>query len=819
MLSAKLLWRHWNNGEVRVLSLALVLAVIVVTAINGFAERLERSLIKNSHSFLAADRLIKSTTPLPDEWSDQAQLAGLEQATTVTAPSVAYGNTGNALVSVKAVSSGYPLVGELLTSNKPYSSDRIHWQSSKGPPAGDAWVDARILSLVGIALNDQLTIGDLDLTVTRVITQEPDRGAGFSLFSPRVMISAEDLQATGIIQPGSRVAYRWLLSGAESSLDQVIDNLSPALSEHQRLQSIDNAQLGLKRNLEKAQSFMRLAAMMGVLLAGIAIAINAQVFARRHTESIALMKSLGLSARNIRKLYSAQLLLLGVLASTLGLLIGAAIEQVIVSIIKGALEIELVGIGPLPYILSLLTGMACLIGFALPSLWHLPAIPPIRVLRQDVSVNALSSTLTIGLGLATLLGLAFIYSRSITSTAIFALALCLLIIVGTVLSKAFWLILEKTAVGVNFRLAIANINRHFTRSVTQVVIFSGISLLLLVMIAVRTLLIDQWQLSLPKDAPNHFMMNISQTDAPKVKQKLIDSGLDVQPFYPVVRARLTTINNQAPTEQQQAQVEVLAREANLSESITVPESNQLLTGEWWQADAGRQVSVESDVAKELGLSIGDTLGFSVGGLSFDAVVTSTREVNWDSLTPNFYFLFSPKALQEYTPLYLTSLYVENKPAFYDILREYPTIAVVDTDLIITTVRNIIDKVSIAVEFMLWIILAGGAVVMVSALNASMVERWQAASIMRTVGASRRQLFASLGAEFAIIGLTAGVLAAAGAFLVVALLQSQVFTMAIGGSYWLYLGWPLLLTLVITGFGLWLCRRVVLVSPMNVLRNV
>ncbi len=819
MLSLKLLWRNWRSGEIKILTLALLLAIVVTTAINVFAERLEASLLKNSHSFLAADRLLESSSSIPDEWSKQAHQLGIEQGFTARFSSVAYSETQSGLVAIKAVSNNYPLLGDLLTSTDPFASI-TEANTSLGPPSGEAWVDARVLALLSLNLGSSIEVGERKLTVTRVIIREPDRGAGFSLFAPRVLINYQDLESTQIIQPGSRVKYGWLLSASNDKLDALTKWLTPQLTDHQSFKTLDNAQLGLKRNLEKAQSFMRLAAVIGVLLAGIAIAINAQVFARKHTETIALMKSLGLTRQRLRRLYLNQLLILGLLTSAIGMLIGLVLEQIVVYLIRDLLDIELVPVGWQPYALSLVAGVMCLLSFALPYLWHLPSISPLRILRQDVVIKPLSKTIALLIAIATLVLLAWLYSRNFVATAVFAVAIVMLIVFGWLLSKGLWWLLQRGlgAAPVSFRLAMTSIIRHPQRSYTQVIVFASIAMLLLIMVMVRTNLIRQWQLSIPEDAPNHFVMNIAQDELDLVTQSLSEANFELRRFYPIVRGRVATINGAAPSEALKSSVGVLGREANLSTAIELPAENRLISGQWWTESKGPQVSVEAELAQDLGLALGDDITFSIGGLQLTATVSSTRELNWDSMKPNFFFLLSPGALDDFTPSYLTTLHTQEKPLLYQVLREYPTVAVIDIDSIIDTIRDIIAKVSVAVEFMLWIILLGGFLVMISALNASMAERWQSAALMRAVGGSKKQLRTSLSVEFSIVGLTAGILASVGAFVVESVLKRVLFDTTGSWSLWYGLA-PVLLALVIVILGLWFCRRVIVVAPMRVLRDV
>jgi len=846
MLVVRLLWRHWRSGEVKILAAALVLAVAVVTAINVFAERLELSLVQQSHRFLAADRVVRSSYPIPESWRQQAQASRIDQAQTVGFSSMVFAGDSNHLAAIKAVSSRYPLRGELVTSLHPFAVDESLLDTMhEGPPAGEAWVDSRLLPLLNIELGDDIDVGEKRLTVTRVIIREPDRGGGFSLFGARVMMHLDDLAATEVVQPGSRVNYRWLLRSDARKLDRLFEWVTPQMTEHQQLQTIDNAQQGLSSNLTRGQQFMRLAAIIAVLLAGVAIAISSRQFARRHTDQVALLKSLGISRTRIRLLYVGQLSLLALLAGGVGLIIGDVSQRIIVALVESILAIEFEPARAVTYLLALMTSIVCLCGFSLPALWHLPLIPPLKILRRELVVSPLRSSLQYAVGLLALLLLAWAYSQSWLMSIAFALGAIAVIGVSVIIAAGLlwgvrrlnqWLLQwsqqrsAKRADGESYhyswRLALSNIQRQGYQGILHIVIFASIGALLLTLFIVRTNLLEEWRVQLPENTPNHFLLNITATEVEPVESLLAADSIVTSGLYPIVRARLTMINQQVPDAHIQAKAEVLSREANLSWTPQLREDNRLVEGVWWDqwrplnaSDIG--VSIEAGIAADLNVKLNDQLTFSVGGLVLEARVISIRELDWDSMQPNFYFLFSPNALDTFTPMYLTSAYLPpaKKILLQPLLNAFPTIVLIDMDAVIEQIRQIVDQVTQAVELVLWLVMVAGVLVMLAAINASMDERWQSAALLRALGASSRRLLLSLWLEFFIIGLCAGILAIVGAESVVIGLQTIVFKAPIQLhiEFWLWV--PLSFALLISTIGVYYCRRVVTVAPMTVLREV
>lgn len=825
----RLLRRNWRGGEVRILAGSLALAVAVVTAIAVFTDRMEQSLVRQSNSYLAADRVIESRYDIPDAWRQLPTAQKLQQSEVAEFSSMVFagqaGDESMQLVSVKAVASGYPLRGTLEVSQVPFALGEDVRKAQGGPGPGEVWVDSRLMPLMNLKLGDALTLGNRDFKITQVVIREPDSSTGFRVLGPRVMMHWQDLASTGVVLPGSRVVYRWLLAGDEEALRAFVDEITPRLGEHYRLLTLQDAQKNIGRALDRGGRFLMLAGVIGVLLAGVAISIASQQFAQRHIDQVALMKSLGASASRVRSVYVLQMLMLGGLASLLGLMVGEGLQQLITASIASLFQIELLPARVSVYALGLLTGLLCLLCFALPPLWHLPSVPPMRVIRRELDVSVVGRWLKGLLGALALVILVAGYSGDLRLTLSMVIGLAVVIVASALLAA---LLLKMggqlgSRAGSIWRLAMANLRRYRSQSITQIMVFACALMLLMVLFVVRTTLIDDWRLQLPEDAPNHFLLNIAPYQKAEVERLIADQGLQGAPMYPMVLGRLTGKNQQLYTQDDRDRVNTLRRELNLSWARELAADNQIVKGQWWDqwpANDRPGVSVEQEAAEKLGMAVGDELTFSIGGLSLKAEVASIRSVNWDSMTPNFYFLFSPGALDPYAPNYLTSVYIPpQKKAFVNqLLQTYPTVVVLEVDRIIERIRNIIHQVGRAIELVLWLVWLGGVLVLMAAVQASMANRMQEAGLLRALGSGRGLILGSLWLEFALLGGLSGVMAVFGAEGLLIGLQTLVFDQPLTPHYVLWWSGPLGGAVFIGLLGLMACRSIVRVPPNVVLRE-
>ena len=838
MLSLRMLIRTWRGGELGLILWSLILAVAVVTSVSLLAERIEKALTQESSSFLAADLVVRSSKEAPSEWLEEAARLNVSTAKIMGFASIVFFGDELHLASIKAVQDNYPLRGEIKRSTTPFTRDPNLIESvSYGPSKGEAWVDARLLPLLSIQLGDVIELGDITLKISQILVEEPD-GSSYSFFGARVLMNYADIPASGVIQPGSRVTYRYLMAANDPrDFTDYRAWLEPQLDVHDRLITPDEAQASIADTMDKGRRFLLLAGSIGVVLASIALALASHHFASGQTKTVALLKSWGIPASRVRRLYFQQSLWMGLFGSLVGLVIGFLFHHLLLAIVREWLPIELPSAGLRPWITGLATGLLCLVGFTLPALWHLPSQSPLAVLRQDIIVKPLSSAVRVILGVTAIAGLLFWYSNNVYLTLAILVGFGATALASVVAGFALLRLAMNYGqrMGSIWRLALANLWRRRSQSLIQMVGFSGAIALLMIMVVVRTSLIDQWQFQLAEDAPNHFLVNVAPYELEGVRQLVDDNQLETEGWYAMVRGRMTEINDQLITEDQKDSHESFRRELNLSWTTELPEGNKIAKGQWWDADMlsdfntktnaqGQRiapVSLEDELAGELGLELGDRITFSVGGLVFDAEIIGTRTLNWDNMTPNFYFLFPEGMLEEYPRTSMTSLYIppEKKLLVNDILRGFPTVQVIELDKIIDRIRTIVSQVTRGLEVMTLLILGCGILVMFSAVSLSMSERLQESAILRTLGSSRRLILGIQAIEFTTLGVMAGLLASAGAELSVAMLQRFMFDLPFSMHLWLWYTGPILGGLMVGLLGVGYSRRVVVQPPLEVLRNL
>jgi len=829
MQALRMLLRTWRGGQLSLIVWSLVLAVSVVTSVSLLAERIERALTAESSAFLAADLVVRSNKLTQQEWVTKAQQQGIETSQMVSFASMVYHESDMHLASVKAVQSNYPLRGVIKRSTTPFTLDEALIELvDYGPAPGETWVDARLLPLLNIELGDNIELGETVLKVTQIIVEEPD-GGSYSFFGARVLMNWDDVAAAGVVQPGSRVTYKYLMAaGTDADAFASYANwLESQLSVHDRLITPDEAQASIASTMDRGRRFLLLAGSIGVVLAGIALALASHHFAAGQTQQVALLKSWGVSARRVRSLYLQQSLWLGLGGSLAGLAAGYIFSELLISTVREWLPIALPSAGIRPWITGMATGLLCLGGFTLPALWHLPAQSPLAVLRQDIQVKPVNAAVRGIFGIVAVAGLLLWYSNSLMlSLAIlagFAITALATVIIGLIMLR-----LAKNygqRLGSIWRLALNNLWRRKSQSLIQMVGFSGAIALLMIMVVVRTSLVDEWRVQLAEDAPNHFLVNVASYELEAVKTLVEDRGLETAGWYAMVRGRMAAINGELITEAQKDSHESFRRELNLSWTSALPEGNKVTAGKWWddidQATEIAPVSLEDELAAELGLKLGDRITFSVGGLTFESEVVSTRSLNWDNMTPNFYFLFPEGLLEDYPRTSMTSLYIppQKKLLVNELLRKFPTVLVIELDKIIDRIRTIVSQVTRGLEVMTLLILSCGVLVMFAAVSLSMSERLQESAILRTLGSSQRLILGIQWVEFTTLGLMAGLLASIGAEAAVAILQRFMFDMPFALHPWLWLAGPLAGGVLVGALGVGYSRKAVVQPPLEVLRDL
>ena len=817
-----MLARDWRGGELGILVAALVLAVAMVTGISAFTTRLQSALEQESHRFLAADRVVRSSRDLPQEWLQRAGSLGLQTAQTLSFPSMVFaGEDAMFLSSVKAVSDDYPLRGELTYSAEPFGEVA---PVAHGPAPGTVWLDSRLFALLDVAIGDQVGIGEAQFRIAAAARTEPDQAAGFFGVGPRVLMHYSDIPATRVVQPGSRVEYRQLFAGDPAQLETLVAEIEPQLVTGQRLLDVEQGQPGIGSALERAESFLLLAGSLAVVLAGVAIALAARRFSERHTDYVAIMKSLGASSGSINRLYGNSLLLLGIGATVLGCSAGWAMQAIFFRLFAEQLPINPGPAGLRPYAIGLTTAFTCLLCFAWPPLRRLGQASPLRVLRRDMPEENRRSLADYALGLGAVSALMLWYSGDWRLTLAILLGLALTIVLGMAL--ALTLLRGGRLLGMSagsiWRLALAGLQRRGAANALQVVIFAMAIMLLLVLVLVRTSLIEEWQTQLPPDTPNHFMLNISPDAVQEVEQMLRANDVNSEALYPMIRGRVMSVNDEQLPETDDEEEGRRQRGANFTWSDTLPEGNKLLAGSWWEPGSrDAVVSLEQEFAQRLEVEVGDRMGLLIGGQSLEVTVTSIRELDWQSFRPNFFMVFPPRTLADFPATFMTSFHLEpeEKSFLNSFIRRFPTVTVVEMDVVVEQVRAIVDQVSAAIELVLAVIIAAGSLVLVAGVQASVDARMHESSILRALGARKRLILGGLAIEFAALGLFAGLLATLAAEASVYVLQTWVMDMRYVPTPWL---WPVGIALgvvLIAGLGVFSCRKVVSSPPLAVLREL
>ena len=830
--------RDWRAGELRLLFAALLLAVGAVSAVSLFVDRLQRALVAESTSFLGADRVIDASQAIPERFRELARGEGLALADVISFPSMVFAETASPradgrsqLAGVKAVTAGYPLRGVLRVADEPFGASRV---TRDLPALGEVWMDSRLFPALDVAVGDRVVVGYATFTVTAVLAAEPDRGGGFSELAPRLLMRAGDVPDTRVIQPGSRIDYRLSLAGDEAALAALRAAIEADLAPVYRWRSIRDANAAIGGALERAESFLLLGGLLAVLLAGIAVALGAHRYARRHFDHVGVLKTLGATPREIQWGYTGVLLVIGIAGALLGLLLGGLVHWAIIAALGGYLPVQLPLPGPRPVYVGLVTGFICLLAFALPPLLGLRRVSPMRVMRRDLAPGA-APALTYAFAGAGTVGLLVWYSGSVFLTV---WALIGGVLAGGVFAAAAFLLLYGgRVVGMQarsvWRLALAGLQRRYRENVAQIMIFGFAIMLLLIMVLVRTALIDEWRAQIPEDAPNHFLMNVGPEEADAV-QALLAVHADYEgELSPMVRGRIAAVN-EVPAREWRRRVRArgeggpgpgIRSERYLTFAAELPDKNVVVEGAWWTGTPeARAISLEDEYARAFGISVGDAISFDISGLPglpLTATVTNLRRVDWDSLQPNFFIIFSPGALEGYPATYMTSFFLsrEAKPFLNRLLRAHPTITVFEVDAIIAQVRSIVARVTQAVELVLYLVLAAGALVLIASIQSSRDQRLQEHALLRALGGTRKLISGALVVEFSVLGAFAGIVAAVGAEITVWALNSEVFELSTRLHPWLWAGGPLLGIAVIASVGYLGTRKLVSSPPITVLREV
>ncbi|MEO7741893.1 MAG: FtsX-like permease family protein [Usitatibacter sp.] len=819
-----MLRRNWTAGELRVLLLALVIAIASVTTVGFFADRVQAALDQQANELLGGDLVLIADQPVPVAFVEAARASKLAIAQTRTFPSMVASGAGVSLAEIKAASDGFPLRGRLRVADAPGGAER---EVEGGPRPGTVWIGLPLAVRLNVGVGDTLNVGRAQLLVAAIIAREPDSVLDYFGIAPRVLMHESDLAATGLIQVGSRVTHRLLVRGEPSAVERFRSESTPKLSRGQRLEGVRDARSEVRAALERAQRFLGLASLLSVILASVAVALAARRFSQRQVDAAAMMRCLGASQAAIFGLHAWQFIALGIAACILGSAVGFGAQEILATWLAKFFTMDLPLPGPLPAVRGAIIGFVLLLGFTLPPLVSLRSVSTLRVLRRDLAPAEPLSLVAFALGLAALSGLIIWQAGDLKLGAIalggFAAALLAAAVAGYGMIRVVTR-LRGAATG-PWRYGLANLRRRTWASLVQIMALGLGIMAMLMLTLVRTELITKWQQSMPADMPNRFALNIQNDQLPEVRKYFAELKLTTPDLYPMVRGRLLAIGDRkvgAADYPDQRAKRLVEREFNLSWADKPRPDNKVVAGRFWpEGTKEREFSVEEGLAKSLGINVGDELAFDVAGSRFAAKVTSLRKLDWDSFKPNFFVIASPPLLKSYPASWITSFHLpqSKEEVVSGLVQRFPNVSVIDLTAIMAQFQRITDQVSRAVEFVFLFAIAAGLVVLFAAISSTQDERVFEGAILRTLGASRRQLTILQLAEFLAIGLLAGTIAAGGAVGTAMVLSERVLGVAYDVNWVLPIIGVLVGALGVAVAGLLGTRRAVNSPPLQTIRAV
>lgn len=823
------LWRDLRAGELRLMIVAVILAVAALTSVLFFADRLQAGLQRDALQLLGGDVVVASDHPVPQNMQDQAAALNLQTTTTLGFPTMArttpkQGDLSK-LVALKVVASGYPLRGNLRIATQVGGVEQV---TRDIPAPGEAWVDLALLEALELQLGDTLLLGDTQFRVGRLIVLEPDRGGGFVNFAPRVMINQLDLATTNLVQPASRVNYRFALVGSSPNIQRFKQWAEAEIARPDqrglRLETLENGSPEMRQTLDRAEKFLSLVALLAALLSAVAVALAARSFAANHLDDCALLRVLGQSQRTIAQAYIFEFAGVGFVASVLGVLLGFGVHYGFVLLLAGLIDTSLPAASGWPVVIGLGMGMTLLCSFGLPQVLQIANVPPLRVLRRDLGTPKPASVLVLGLGLLGFAGMLLMASNDVQlgwmAVAGFIGALLVFALLSWCAVRLLrWCVNEQTAP----RWLVLATRQVCARPVFAVVQVSALAvglLAIILLVLLRTDLIRSWRQATPADAPNRFVINIQPEQDADFQQALQHAGVHQYDWYPMIRGRLTAVNGKLvkPEDYTEDRAKRLVdREFNISHTAQQPAHNSIVAGQWIANELGG-LSVEEGIAKTLGLQLGDTLRFEMGGLVSEAKISSLRKVDWGSMRANFFVIYPVATLPDLPVTYLAAYKAPETPGFDNqLVRRFPNITNVDMRSTILQVQRVLNQVIRAVEFLFGFTLAAGLVVLFAAISATREERAREFAIMRALGASANLLRQVQRAELIGVGWLAGFLAGIAAIGLGWALAHYVFEFSWTAKWWVALVGAFVGSILALLAGWWGLRGVLLRPVMQTLR--
>ena len=796
-LALRMLLRDARAGELRVLALGLVLAVGGIASVAFFADRVRQALTREAHQVLGADVLMTADHAWTPEFRDEIARRGLSRAESMNFVSMARAGNETLLAAVKAVSPGYPLRGKLRIApglNVPDSdTDAV-------PPRGMVWLDERMMAALKVGRGDAIEVGRARFRVGAVLTLEPDRGVSFMNFAPRLMVRLEDLPATGLVQPGSRINYQLLAAGEREGIRQFEQWARARLGRGERIDSLENARPEVRAGLDRAQSFLGLTAMLAVVLSAVAIALGTRRYTQRHLDGYAVMRCMGASQSQLFALFTWEFLWLALAASLAGCVLGFGVQTLVAWWLAALIPGTLPPPGLSPVWQGAATGFVLLLGFALPPLLQLKEVPALRVVRRDVGPPRQGALAVYIMGLAAVFGLLLWHAGELKlASYVFGGFAAAFGLSAAIAYGALRLIGRFGRTGsVSWRYGLANLLRRPHANAVQIVAIAVGLTAILLLTMIRGDLLDAWRERVPPDAPDRFLVNIQPEQRQALSEFLERNGVERLQAFPMVRARLVAINGKpvgAEDYSEERAKRQIEREFNVTYLSALPADNKLTEGAWFGAgDLARgAVSIEHWIAERFGIRIGDTLEFLSAGRSFSAPVTSVRTLDWGSMRPNFFFITTPALLESFPASYIASFHAPAGDALLTLRlsQAFPNLTVIDVSVILRQLQFVMDQLIGAVQLVFLFALGAGVLVLYAALLATQDERTHEAAVMRALGASRAQVLAAQRAEFAVLGAIAGLLGSFGATAIGWTLATRVFQLDFIWDGWVWLAGPAL----------------------------
>ncbi len=775
----RFLYRDWRAGELGLLALALIVSVASITTVSFFTNRVELAINQQSNELLAADLVISSSDDIQPLRIEETKQRSLTTSQLKLFRSVIVRNDQVQMVEVKVTDEHYPLRGKLMVSDKQFGAE---YAVQGKPVSGEVWVEPRLLQALRLNVGDNITLGAKTFTISRVIEYEPDRGGDFFRMAPRVMMAEDDLADTQLIQPGSRVNNRMLIAGDRQQITAYARHLEKTQQSGEEFISLQTGRPEIRFAFERADFFLNIVALISVLLGSIATAMAAQRYTRRHIDTVAILRTNGVTQRRIFNLFLLEMLVFALLVSLVGCAIGYGAQYFLTEIMAELILSDLPQPDLTPVVVGAVTGFIALLGFVLPPIWLLKKTPPILVLRRGEKISLFSkSFVVIFVGAIFVLWVWRLGQGNVAQYILLGAIGTIAALFITARLVVYLLQPLRNLMGVSWRYGLANLSRRTDLSSLQITAF-GLGIMFIILNSlIRTELMGSWRASMPTDTPNYFFTNVQGDQIPAVQQFFVQHNMPQPEFSPMTRGRLVEINGQAVNVEEYEDPRakrLILRDFNLSWSEELPEGNNIIEGRWWQADeAGKPyISLDPSIADALRIKVGDTLKFNVAGSILELTLLNTRGVDWNSFRVNFFSILPHGLLDDFPTNWVSSLHVDDKnaPVMVELVRQFPNITIIDVDVIISRIRTLMDRIATAVEYLLGFTLIIGIIIMLTAMQATQDERRHEAALLHTLGASRKWILRSTLAEFALLGLVAGAIAGIAATITGDILATQVF---------------------------------------------